>query len=100
MDGAGKEDAHSLQKAPWTLPAERTSLLPALAVLVNLSVVARGSPGRLRNAKVMGTDGSKETGPGWGRLKCHESQMQGDSPLGSGLNSKQSTNNWGNLNTD
>lgn len=91
MDGAGKEDAHSLQKAPWTLPAERNSLLPALAVMVNLNVVARGSPGRLRNAKVMRTDGSKEAGPGRGRLKCHENQMQSDSQLGSGSNSNQST---------
>lgn len=94
LDGAGKEDAHPLQKAPCTLPAEgtadRTSLLPALAVMVNLNVVARGSPGRLRNAKVTRTNGSKEAGPGEGKLKCHENQMQGDSQLGSGSNSNQS----------
>ncbi|CAN0039626.1 unnamed protein product [Rangifer tarandus platyrhynchus] len=70
LDGAGKEDAHPLQKAPCTLPAEgtaevpdRTSLLPALAMMVNLNVVAIGSPGRLRNAKVTRTNGSKEAGP-------------------------------------
>ena len=97
LGGAGKEDAHPLQKAPCTLPPEgtaeapdRTSLLPALAVMVNLNVVARGSPGRLRNAKVTRTNGSKEAGPGEGKLTCHENQMQGDSQLGSGSNSNQS----------
>ena len=41
LGGAGKEDAHPLQKAPCTLPPEgtaeapdRTSLLPALLILL------------------------------------------------------------------